>query len=117
MNGQQSHAEVVDTIARWKNWYHGQLGIPMDAMMIDVDLSQTPVGFYYGSRGDLPEFDHVVGWALRSAFNHGFAGFHTYGNVGGHYGTLRAADSTYATLKDAWHALVEAHPHTQFTGL
>jgi hypothetical protein len=116
-NGDMSHADVVANVKRWKSHYHDALGVPMDAMLIDVDLSQTPSSFYYGSRGDLANFDHVVPWALDAAYNQGFAGFHTFGNVGGHYGTKRAADSTYEALDKAWDALVAAHPKQDFSGI
>jgi len=117
LTGRDSHEDEIDTIMRWRSYYHDQLGVPMKAMMIDVDVSQTPSNFYYGTRGDLAEFDKVIGWGLKSAYAHGFAGFHTFGNVGGNYGTKRAADSTYAALDDAWDALVKAHPKQKFTGI
>jgi hypothetical protein len=40
-----------------------KLGIPMTSRMIDVDTSQTPVGFYHGSRGDLAGFNQALGKA------------------------------------------------------
>ena len=117
-NGQQDHAEVVATVKRWKTWYAGTLGVPLEAMLIDMDTSQTPVGAYYGSRGDLANFDHVVGWALVTAYNQGFGGFHTMGNgPAAKYGTKQAADATYEALNNAWDALVTAHPKQAFTGL
>jgi hypothetical protein len=116
-NGHQSHAEVTATVAKWKSHYHAGLGIPMKAMLVDVDTSQTPSGFYYGSRGDLAQFNHVIKWTLRAAFDQGFGGFHTFGNMGGNYGTLRAADSTYDALDAGWEALVAAHPQQDFSGL
>jgi hypothetical protein len=116
-NGQDSHADVIDKVMHYRTYYHDQLGIPMTSMMIDVDTSQTPSNFYYGSLDNLAHFDSVVVWALNSAYAHGFAGFHTFGNVGGKYGTKRAADSTYAALDKAWKALVAAHPKQQFSGI
>jgi hypothetical protein len=116
-SGQDSHSEVIAKVMHYKSWYGGTLGVPMTSLLIDVDTSQTPLDFYYGTRGDLANFDHVVGWALRSAFYHGFAGFHTYGNVGGKFGTKRAADSTYAALDSAWHDLAAANPKRKFSGM
>ena len=116
-SGQDSHDEVIAKVMHYRTWYHDKLGIPMTSLMIDVDTSQTPVGFYYGSRGDLAGFNQVIGWTLRSAYAHGFAGFHTYGNVGGQFGTSRAADSTYTALGKAWNTLVAAHPKQTFAGL
>lgn len=116
-NGQDSHSEVVARVEHYRTHYHGALGVPMSAMMIDVDVSQTPLSFYYGSRADLANFDKVVGWALTAAYNKGFTGFHTFGNVGGNFGTARAADSTYAALTKDWDALVAAHPKQKFEGL
>lgn len=89
----------------------------MTSLTIDVDTSQTPIGFHHGSRGDLAGFNQAIGWTLRSAHAHGFAGFHTYGNVGGNFGTLRAADSTCTALGKAWHDLVVAHPKQKLDGL
>jgi len=117
VNGQMSHAEEVAAVKRWKSWYHDTLGVPLTSMWIDVDTSQTPTSAYYGSRGDLAEFNKVVGWALNTAYANGFGGFHTMGNVGGKAGTLRAADSTYAALNGAWKALVKAHPNEKFEGI
>lgn len=116
-NGQDSHSDVVARVEHYRAHYHDQLGVPMSAMMIDVDVSQTPLSFYYGSRADLANFNQVVGWALTAAYNKGFTGFHTFGNVGGRYGTLRAADSTYTTLQKDWNALAAAHPKQKFEGL
>lgn len=116
-NGHMSHSDVVSSVSRWKSHYHGALGLPMSAMLIDVDTSQTPSSFYYGSRANLAEFNKVIGWTLRAAYSQGFGGFHTFGNVGGNYGTSRAADSTYKALDDTWDALVEAHPKQKFSGL
>jgi hypothetical protein len=116
-NGQDSHSEVVAKVEHYKSHYHQALGVPMESLMIDVDTSQTPLSFYYGSRGDLANFDHVVGWALTAAYDQGFAGFHTFGNVGGKFGTERAANSTYAALDKDWKALVAAHPRQRFSGL
>ena len=117
LNGRDSHTDEIDIVMSWRKHYHDELGVPLKSMIIDVDTSQTPSSFYYGSRGQLANFDHVIVWALNSAYAHGFAGFHTYGNVGGHFGTLRAADSTYAALDKGWEALVKAHPHQKFTGI
>jgi len=117
LNGPDSHTDEIDVVMEWRKHYHDELGVPLTAMMIDIDTSQTPNSFYYGTRGDLANFNHIVVWALNSAYAHGFAGFHTYGNVGGHFGTLRAADSTYAALDNAWSSLVKAHPHQKFTGI
>jgi hypothetical protein len=116
-NGQMTHGEEIAAVMHYRHWYHDVLGVPMASMMIDVDTSQTPVSFYYGSRGDLANFDHVIVWTLNSAYAHGFAGFHTFGNVGGKYGTKRAADSTYAALDDAWKSLKKNHPKQAFSGL
>lgn len=116
-DGKNTKAGVTSIVNRWKSYYHGELGIPMKAMLIDVDLSQTPSNFYYGSRGNLGNFNKVVRWTLDAAYAKGFGGFHTYGNVGGTFGTKRAADSTYDALNDAWDALVEKHPNQKFTGL
>jgi hypothetical protein len=116
VNGQMSHPDEVATVQHWKTWYHGRLGVPLTSMWIDVDLSQTPTSQYYGSRGDLAEFNKAVGWTLTSAYANGFGGFHTFGNVGGSFGTLRAADSTYHALNAAWDALVKAHPQKKFEG-
>jgi hypothetical protein len=117
LDGQDTHSDEIDIVMRWRKHYHDELGLPMSSLMIDIDLSQTPESFYYGSRGDLTEFNRVIGWALKSAYAHGFAGMHTYGNVGGNYGTKRAADSTYAALDKAWSDLAAAHPKQKFTGL
>ncbi|HEX8792305.1 MAG TPA: hypothetical protein VF765_15230 [Polyangiaceae bacterium] len=116
-NGALDRQETSARVAHWKSWYHDKLGVPLHAMWIDVDLSQTPSSFYYGSRSDLTEFDHVVPWALNAAYDDGFGGFHTYGNVGGKFGTKRAADSTYADLDDAWNKLVDEHPRVTFEGI
>ncbi|MFT3764224.1 MAG: hypothetical protein QM820_01690 [Minicystis sp.] len=116
-NGKQSHADVTATVKRWKKHYHDDLGVPMKSLLIDVDTSQTPSNFYYGTRGNLTNFNHVVKWTLDAAYDQGFKGFHTYGNVGGNFGTKRAADSTYEALDDAWDALVKAHPKQMFAGL
>lgn len=116
-NGHDDHTSVDEKVAHYKDWYSGELGVPMSSLMIDVDLSQTPSSFYYGSRGKLANFDKVVGWALTAAYDHGFAGFHTFGNVGGKYGTVRAADATYTHLDEDWDALVKAHPKREFAGL
>lgn len=117
-NGQQSHAQEVAAVGHMKSWYHGRLGVPMTRMMIDVDTSQTPTNAYYGSRGDLAAFNRVVGWTLDSAYNQGFAGFHTMGNSGSAAGTAIAADSTYAALDAAWRKLEGAHQgHTTFSGV
>ncbi len=116
-DGYDGHGDVVAIVKAWKHWYHGVLKVPMASMMIDVDLSQTPANFYYGSRGHLANFNHVVRWELDAAYDQGFAGFHTYGNVGGNYGTKRADDSTYQELDDAWHDLVKAHPKQAFSGI
>ncbi len=103
-------------VNHYKSWYHDRLGVPLDAMWIDVDLSQTPSSFYYGSRADLAEFDRVVPWALEAAYDDGFGGFHTYGNVGGKFGTTRASNSTYDALNSAWNELVADHPKVTFEG-
>lgn len=116
-NGGLDHAQTSARVDHWKSWYHDRLGVPLHAMWIDVDMSQTPSSFYYGSRDDLPEFDRVVPWALAAAYDDGFGGFHTYGNVGGKYGTKRAADSTYAALNEAWVDLLLAHPKVTFDGM
>ena len=116
-NGYDSHSDVVEIVKQWKHWYNGVLKVPMASLMIDVDLSQTPATFYYGSRSHLANFNEVVRWTLNAAYNQGFSGFHTYGNVGGNYGTKRADDSTYATLGDAWHDLMKAHPKRAFSGV
>jgi hypothetical protein len=116
-NGQDSHTEVVAKVEHYKAHYHGQLGVPMAALLVDVDVSQTPHSFYYGTRGDLANFDHVVPWALMAAYNQGFGGFHTFGNVGGRFGTVRAADATYDALNKEWDELVAAHPKQKFSGL
>lgn len=116
-DGKNTKSEVDAIVTRWKSYYHGKLGLPMKAMLIDVDVSQTPSSFYYGSRGNLASFNKVVGWALSSAYDHGFGGFHTFGNVGGTYGTVRAADSTYEALDEAWDKLVAKHPSQKFSGL
>jgi hypothetical protein len=116
-SGAMSHADVTATVKHWKSHYHDALGVPMSALILDVDTSQTPANFYYGSRGNLANFNHVIKWTLDAAYDQGFAGFHTYGNVGGNYGTKRAADSTYDALNDAWDALVAHHPKQKFAGL
>jgi hypothetical protein len=116
-NGKDSHADVVSVVAQWKHHYHDALGVPMKSLLIDVDTSQTPSSFYYGSRGDLAQFNRVIKWTLNAAYNQGFGGFHTFGNVGGSYGTQRAADSTYDALDAGWDALVAAHPKQKFSGL
>src|SRR6185503_11748803 len=117
-DGQMSHTEVVATVKRWKSVYHDKLGVPLAALMIDVDTSQTPVSAYYGTRGDLANFNRVIGWALTAAYNNGFGGFHTMGNgPAAKYGTAQAADSTYKALDAAWDNLVAAHPKQKFSGL
>lgn len=116
-NGGLDHSQTIATVGHWKSWYHDRLGVPLHAMWIDVDVSQTPSSFYYGSRGHLTEFDHVVPWALDAAYGDGFGGFHTYGNVGGKYGTARASSSTYDALNEAWNKLVEEHPRVTFDGI
>jgi len=117
-NGRLDHAEEIAAVAHMKSWYHGRLGVQMTSMMIDVDTSQTPSGAYYGSRGDLAAFDQVLGWTLESAYNQGFAGFHTMGNSGSAAGTAIASDSTYAALDAAWRKLESAHQgQTKFTGV
>lgn len=116
-NGAMDHQQTSARVDHWKSWYHDRLGVPLRAMWIDVDLSQTPSSFYYGSRGNLTEFDRVVPWALATAYEDGFGGFHTYGNVGGKFGTKRAADSTYADLDKAWSKLADEHPRVTFEGL
>jgi hypothetical protein len=115
-NGAMGEGLTRARVRHWKTWYHDRLGVPLDAMWIDVDTSQTPSSFYYGSRGDLAEFDRVVPWALDAAYADGFGGFHTYGNVGGKFGTKRAADSTYDALNNAWDKLVKEHPRVTFDG-
>jgi hypothetical protein len=117
--GRMSHVDVVDKIHGFRFWYNETLHVPMADLMIDIDTSQTTSAFYYGTRGDLAQFNLVIGWALTCAYNQGFAGFHTMGNsrlANGSNGTWWAADSTYVALDHAWAALEEAHPHQQFEG-
>src|SRR5262249_22854404 len=109
VNGQQSHSEVVETVARFEHHYHDKLGVPLRSMLIDVDLSHPPPSFYYGTRGYLSNFNHVIGWALTAAYKKGFGGFHTMGNgPNASFGTKQASDSTYAKLNADWDALVAA---------
>lgn len=117
VDGRDSLAEVSAKILHYKSHYHGALGVPMSALVVDVDLSDTPSGFYYGADGDLAAFDRSVRRALSLSYAYGFAGFHSIGNSGGNFGVKRASDATYAALDAGWRRLVAAHPGAQFAGL
>lgn len=116
-NGPMSREQVRELVERFHDWYHRRLKIRLNDMMIDVDTSQTPGSFYYGTRGDLENFNRVVGWALKAAHDRRFGGFHTMGNAGSAHGTQVAADSTYQALDRGWKELVAAHPGQVFSGI
>lgn len=116
-SGRMTEADVRARARYFRNYYYGVMGVPLARMMLDVDTSQTPSSFYYGSRGNLAQFNRVIGWTLDASYDLGFAGFHTMGNVTANYGTEVAADSTYRALDAAWAALEAAHPRMTFEGV
>ena len=107
MTREQVRARVQDFHA-----YYGEtLKIPLFQMFIDVNLAQ-PV-----DPKDLPNFDRVVGWALEDAYALHFGGFHTMGGAPLKKSTVKAPDSTYHALNEAWDRLAAAHPEQVFAGL
>ncbi len=116
VTGAMTRDAVQRDVKHFHDWYSGELGVALPDMLIDVDTSQTAGGAYYGTRGDLANFNQAIGWTLDAAYAMHFGGFHTMGNAGNGYGTKVAADSTYQALDRAWKALEAAHPRRAFSG-
>jgi hypothetical protein len=117
ITGSMTKDAVLGDVKHFHDWYGGTLGIALPDMLIDVDTSQTSSGAYYGTRGDLANFDKGIAWALDAAYAMHFGGFHTMGNASDNFGTKVASDSTYQALDAAWAALESAHPKRAFEGV